>query len=160
VPRNAKFIEAEYAAYKGDGKSTISGQAFLKTRGGDVKYGAGNQVHLNPVTSYSTEWFERGIVGNEPLEKPDDRINPYHRTTVADGFGNFAFEHLPPGQYYVACLITWEVPNLWGGGLQTTGAWARAKVTVRDGESVKTIVTWNPADAPARPVEPSRSKED
>ncbi len=38
------FPEAEYATLKMNGTAVIRGQAFLKTRGGDVKTAAGNEV--------------------------------------------------------------------------------------------------------------------
>ena len=66
VPRTAVFNEDEYATYAGDGTATITGQAFVKTRGGDVKFGAGNKVFLNPVTTYSTEWYQKYVIGGIP----------------------------------------------------------------------------------------------
>ena len=70
-PRTVEFIESEYDPYAGSGTGTIAGQAFFRTRGGDVKFGAGCEVHLNPVTSYSTEWFERYVKNYETLQEPD-----------------------------------------------------------------------------------------
>jgi hypothetical protein len=70
MPRLVPFNEDEYLPYAGDGDATITGQAFLKTRGGDVKYGAGNTIFMNPVTSYSTEWMDRAILGGGGWHRP------------------------------------------------------------------------------------------
>lgn len=137
--RKATFIEEEYAKYRAPGTCTITGQAFLKTRGGDVKFGAGNEVHLNPVTSYSTEWYTSFIQQGRLLEDPDSRAMPFHKVVRADGNGRFKFTDLPPGDYYLACPIYWEIPSQYG--LQQTGGWAHQKVSVSDGKSVDTVLT-------------------
>jgi len=53
---------ASLEEYSGDlkkGTATLSGEAFSKTVGGTVKYASGDIVHLDPVTSYSTELFQK-----------------------------------------------------------------------------------------------------
>ncbi len=138
--RERPFVALEYEAYRVDGAGSISGQAFLKTRGGDVKFGAGNVVHLKPVTTYSEEWFEREILGGEELEAADARADHYHWTTRADGFGGFLFQSIPPGRYYLTCRITWEIPRR-EQGFREAGGWAWAKVTVRDDRETRAVVT-------------------
>lgn len=140
MPRLTTFNESEYALYARDGTATIYGDAFLKTRGGDVKKGAGCAVHLNPVTTYSTEWYERGILGNQLLEPADQKAVPYHKQTIADGDGKFEFDKLSAGEYYLACLITWEIPGLYGS-TESTGGWAHAKVKVGSNERKKVVLT-------------------
>jgi len=137
--RKCTFSEDEYAAYKGAGTSIIQGQAFLRTRGGDVKYAAGRTISLNPVTSYSTEWFELGIMQGNILSAPDPRITPFNRTTIADGMGNFEFRDLPAGEYYIATSIFWEVPDRWG--MQRTGTNVGSKKSVGPGQIIKVILT-------------------
>ena len=133
-PRMATFNEAEYAPYAQPGTGSISGQAFLKTRGGEVKYGAGNEIYLNPVTTYSTEWFQETVLNNRRLKPADSRTDPFHWVTSADGQGNFQFENLPAGEYYVACVVAWQVDG-W-----TTGDWVHARVAVREGEHVERVI--------------------
>jgi hypothetical protein len=94
------FNEADFLPYSGSGDSKIIGQAFLKTRGGDVKYGAGNEVVLIPVTPYTREFRERSIIGGERLEQHDQRYFKYRRTTIADGQGGFEFNNIPAGEYF------------------------------------------------------------
>jgi hypothetical protein len=139
VQRNAVFIESEYEPYKGKGTASIAGQAFAKTRAGDVKYAAGNTIFLNPVTSYSTEFFNILVQQQQIPSPPDPRIYHYNRQTIADGNGNFEFKNLPPGEYYIHTIITWEVPSRYG--LQTTGGAIGTRVKVGPGETIKAIVT-------------------
>src|SRR5260370_41390626 len=83
--RVAKYEAAEYARYAGSGSARITGQAFAKTVGGDVKYAAGNTVWLYPVTSMTTEWYETAIKGGKPMKAGDQRMMQHSRSTVADG---------------------------------------------------------------------------
>lgn len=136
--RQATFNEAEYLPYGHPGSASIAGQAFLKTRSGDVKYGAGNDVYLNPVTSYSTEWWNRSVVRGEKLEPPDDRAGRYLKTVIADGEGRFEFKNLPPGDYYVFCPVYWEVPA--GYVSSITGGNTGVKVSLKSGERANVIL--------------------
>lgn len=138
--RRIAFDELSYAGYDAVGTATIKGQAFLKTRGGEVKFAAGGKVYCNPVTSYSTEWYHRGVIDGETLETPDPRAEKYYRETQADAFGNFEFTSLPAGSYYLAAPIYWEVP-FGRYGTDTTGATAGARVKVEAGETKKVILT-------------------
>lgn len=133
------FNETEFAPYAGTGTSTITGQAFLKTLGGEVRLGAGNTVQLVPVTSYTTEVRQRVTIGGEHVGPVDPRIEKYRRTTIADASGSFEFHNLPPGEYYVSCVITWQVPGQ--NGLYPTGGVAFGTVKVGEGETAKVVVT-------------------
>jgi len=147
-PRRATFVQAEYDSYAGKGSGSIAGQAFLKTRAGDVKFGAAETVYLNPVTSYSTEWFERAVLAGEALEMPDERAAPYGRSCIADGSGHFRFEELPAGEYYLACFIIWEYATQFG--LAKTGGTAKARVTVQENQEARAIVTLSANDLEAQ----------
>lgn len=72
VPR-IPFPAAEFAALPTKGTGTLTGQVFMKTVGGDVKFGAGSTVYLVPVTSYSKQWYEVNYIGGQALEAPDPR---------------------------------------------------------------------------------------
>ena len=51
------FNSSEFSRFDGVGKATIEGQAFAKTRGGDIKYPAGDAVYLVPATTHTTDWI-------------------------------------------------------------------------------------------------------
>jgi hypothetical protein len=121
------------------GSAKIVGQAFLKTVGGDVKYGAGDTVWLHPVTSLTNEWFTKHIVQGVPLAAGNPHSYDFRRQAIADAEGRFEFDALPPGDYYLTCSITWGVPS--DIGTMPTGGIAYAKVSVRNGETTKAIVT-------------------
>ena len=138
-PIQAPFVESEFAPYRARGTSTITGQAFLKTRGGDVKYGAGNEVVLVPVTSYTREMTRMMKTGASITKERDPRYAAYRRTAQADGNGNFEFRNLPAGSYYLDCVIHWEVPGPYVSTV--TGGLAEAEVTVGRGETAKVVLT-------------------
>ena len=109
VQRQASFDPHEYAPYEKTGTSTISGQVSLRAQDGAVTSGGGcREVYLEPVTSYSTEWYEHEVVKNETLTAPDPRARTYRKVTGTDGVGFFRFENLPQGSYYVACRMQFD----------------------------------------------------
>jgi hypothetical protein len=135
------FPEHEYKNLAKSGSAVVKGQAFLKTRGGDVKVAAGNEVILNPVTSYSNEWYEKAYIQHNNLAQPDPRIFNYVMKTVADGSGKFMFKKVPPGQYFVTTVITWEAATGYKGALQRQGGTVTKRIAVGDGDEIDVIVT-------------------
>ena len=135
------FPSAEYQALTRTGTGIVRGQAFLKTRGGDVKVSAGNAVILNPVTSYSMEWYEKSYVHGIPLVQADPRLSDYLRMQTADGSGRFTFKDVPPGEYFVTTRVMWDAPTGYKGSLQRQGGWITKRITVNDGADVEVIVT-------------------
>lgn len=140
--RVAQYDAAEYARYAGAGSAKIYGQVFLKTLGGDVKFGAGNVVWLYPVTSASTEWYQTALVHGKPMKAGDERMMQHSRKTTADGNGNFEFENLPAGDYYIVSAVTWGVATgLEFFPVRETGAAVFDKIRVGDGEAKKVVLT-------------------
>ena len=66
---------------------------------------AGSLVSLNPVTSYSTEWWNRTVVGGLNLRSADEREQKYLRTAETDSAGRFGFSDLPRGEYFVVAAL-------------------------------------------------------
>ena len=139
--RTVMFNEDEFRPYAEKGTAIITGDAFLKTRGGEIRKGAGNTIYLMPVTAYTGEWIAHiSMYSYLQIAPPDPQYFKYEKTTTADSDGRFEFTDLPAGQYYVATKIVWEVPS-GGGGLSETGGWTSAKVQVALGEKKKVVVT-------------------
>ena len=135
------FDPAEYAQLEGrTGTGIVTGQVFLRTRIGEVRYGAGSEVMLNPVTSYSRFWYETGYQGSRNLAPPDIRQDKYIITTQADGNGNFRFENVPPGDYYLTSDVIWQVPI--GNYMSSQqGGYISEPITVENGKEVKKMLT-------------------
>jgi hypothetical protein len=121
------------------GNSAIVGQAFAKTQGGDVKYGAGNTILLIPLTSY----VEQALVLNNKAGAftkvdLDPRIVDYSKSVVADGTGHFKFTHLAPGRYYIETDIKWQFPTQYG--LQETGGIVKGVANIENDGTIVEII--------------------
>ena len=103
--RETPFDEQEYAQYAYAGTGTISGQVVVRGQDGQTEPAQGSQVSLNPVTSYSTEWWNRTVVGGLNLRSADEREQKYLRTEVTDAEGRFVFSDLPRGEYFVVAAL-------------------------------------------------------
>lgn len=140
-PPDSLVDSTEYAAFARGGSGKIEGQAFLRTRGGDVKLSAGSPVVLDPVTKYSAEWFSMHsgnlqLFNQTALEAPARLFRNARRMSIADAEGRFEFTSLAPGAYFVHTRVTWEVATA-----GTQGGVVGTLVTVRDAETVRVIVT-------------------
>jgi hypothetical protein len=63
------FRESEMEPYRKHGTASITGQAFHKTQGGEIRSAAGIEIILMPGTSFFREFF--GIALNEFIGKLD-----------------------------------------------------------------------------------------
>ena len=124
----------------GTGTATVRGQAFLKTRGGDVKYAAGNEIHLLPITSYSNQWYREAILPNRPMAKYDPRYKQYITTIMGDGEGRFEFKNVPAGNYYLSTIVAWEYIAGRGYSYPTGGNIVK-KISVENGQELRIILT-------------------
>lgn len=105
VERKAVFDQAQYEPYGKEGKARINGRLCVTGINGRKKCPAGQQVIVNPVTDYSTEWYERNWTGNEALTAPDPRALKYTRMVKTDKGGWFTVVGLPAGEYYVGAVV-------------------------------------------------------
>jgi hypothetical protein len=140
------FNEQDFIPYSKVGTASITGQVFLKTRGGDVKYGAGDTIFMFPSTPYTREmqhFVNHEITNRVNIENVDKRWRNYIKKTTADGSGNFEFSKIPAGEYYLECSLFWEVPAscLGCNGLEETGDVLRKQIKISEGEKLKIILT-------------------
>jgi len=137
-----QFPLSEYKILETEGTGIVKGQAFLKTRGGDVKTAAGNLVFLNPVTSYSDQWYEMNYLLHKSLTVKDSRYDQYivHKT-IADADGKFEFTNVAPGAYYLVASVFWEAPTGYQGSLRRQGGYIAKKIKVENGKELKIILT-------------------
>lgn len=128
------FHEQDFADFTQTGTSYISGQAFLTTQGGEVKYGAGRTVRLIPLTKYTVELDS--VDGDSRMRPPPGvNLDQFVRKTIGDGSGNFAFSQVPAGDYFLECPIYWDA------GGRTTGSTIRVHIRVGEGARVNYILT-------------------
>jgi hypothetical protein len=107
---HAPFVVGDFAPWAGSGPSSLHGQAFLKTVGGNVKTCAGARVLLLPATPYVDELLAKKNAGISV--DADSRLKSYTRVTICDAQGNFSFAGLPAQRWYVATSVTWGVPQI------------------------------------------------
>lgn len=139
------FNAKEASFINKSGKNTIKGNAFLRQNGGGVVTCAGNDVMLIPVTAYSQErmrhiykldnigflpvYSERVTFANDQKEYAS-----MIKYTKCDSDGNFEFDNIANGSYYVVAHVIWQVRSYQGGALMK-------KVNVKNGKTEKIIMT-------------------
>lgn len=128
------FNESEYAARPKAGDTVVSGAIFLVDQMEEKQVGAHSEITLEPVTSYSNQWFETSYLGNRTLSAPDQRYSQYVRKTKADREGNYTFEKVAPGEYYLSGLVKWKAATCSGNVVSKKIPIAQ-KLTVAEGDS-------------------------
>lgn len=134
----APFDPAQLIPYKGEGTASISGQAFLKTRGGDVKLAAGETVSLTPAIPFIKEVRLLRDKGISPVY-PDsvvEQIRTCVRKAMVDAQGNFEFVNLPSGEYLLEVSIHWDT------GRGSTGGLVHKYAKVDEGSHERVMLTW------------------
>jgi len=101
IPRMS-FPAGEYARLRKRGRSTVSGTIFLENSNSSVKVmGKKVKLYLNPVTSYSEQWYQESYLSGYKLSKTDKRIYNYLKFTMSNSSGNYNFFGVPRGSYFL-----------------------------------------------------------
>ena len=95
------FPVSEYRRLSRSGKGTVKGSIYVKDAYDKRVVGAGTRLYLNPVTSYSKQWYKESYIGGYKMEKADNRLFNYLRFTASNTQGEFAFYGVPTGSYYL-----------------------------------------------------------
>lgn len=95
------FPADEYNHLAKRGKGTVKGLIYLKDAYGRAIFGKSTRLYLNPITSYSKQWYNESYIGGYKMQKADDRLFNYLRFTASDDEGRFAFYGVPTGKYYL-----------------------------------------------------------
>jgi hypothetical protein len=128
--RIAQPFDADQArALLQPGPNTIKGNGFIRQRGGGVVTCAGSQVRLIPLTEYAkqrlTYLYGSGMYTGVALWRPGESVvfepdPPAYaeltRITRCDGQGNFVFDRVADGEFFVSTVVTWVVASQPQGG--------------------------------------------
>jgi hypothetical protein len=99
------FPEAEYNSLAKVGNATVTGYIYALTPSGKKVYAKQTRLYLNPVTSYSTQWYNESYLGGAKMSKVDPRLFNYLKFTTSDNSGKFEFLNVPSGSYYLIGVI-------------------------------------------------------
>jgi len=95
------FPVSEYKHLARTGKGTVKGMIYLKDAYEKGIPGRSTRLYLNPITSYSKQWYNESYLGGYKMQKADNRLFNYLRFTASDNDGKFAFYGVPSGRYYL-----------------------------------------------------------
>jgi len=105
IVQRIPFPEAEYSSLARTGNGRVMGSIYLITPSGKKVYGKQTRLYLNPVTSYSTQWYEKSYLGGAKMSKVDSRLFNYLKFTTSDNSGKFEFLNVPSGSYYLIGVV-------------------------------------------------------
>ena len=101
------FPVSEYNRIKKTGGSTVSGSVYLHNSHNEQKImGKKVKLYLNPVTSYSRQWYQQSYLGGYKMSKSDKRLYNYLKYTVSNSSGKFNFFGVARGKYYLTGTVT------------------------------------------------------
>ena len=104
------FPAEEYRHLSKRGRSTVSGKVYITNRfTADEITKSKVKLWLNPVTSYSTQWYNEVYLGGNKLTKIDKRLFNYLKFTYSSADGSFNFFGVPSGEYYLTATIQCSV---------------------------------------------------
>jgi len=104
VIQRIPFPADEYAQLKSVGNATVKGTIAIRVNGQRI-VGHQTRLYLNPVTSYSNQWYRESYLAGHKMGKSDPRLFNYLKFTASDDNGGFAFYSVPAGMYYVVGTV-------------------------------------------------------
>jgi hypothetical protein len=137
-PHRVPFNEAEFAPYNAPGTGRVVG-VMSATDEGQTYLAGGSPVTLLPATSYTQEMVDRETGDGVTLLPSDPRLKKYLHLTRTDSSGNFSFQGIPTGEYFVAGEVAWDA-----GADEILHQWACERIKVGKGQTVHVQVTHNP----------------
>ncbi len=132
VIKRIPFPVDEYQRLKTNGEGTVKGIISILYNGHEIP-GQQTKLYLNPVTSYSNQWYRESYLGGHKMGKSDPRLFNYLKFTASDSSGHFAFYGVPDGRYYVVGTVTCNAC----GGKHIRIA---RKITVTNSETVTVLL--------------------
>jgi hypothetical protein len=127
------------------GSNTVSGQALYTSLSGELRSCASQTVRLVPDSAYARLRFmelygsdvagvSNGLhFGTYGPDRSDPRYLVAARSTTCDSAGNFKFDGVANGTYYVLSTMLWSTTTT----VDVPGSAAFKRVTVKDGQSAE-----------------------
>ena len=145
VEISAPFDVAQATRLVADGPNIVRGNAFMRQRGGGVVTCAGSTVNLIPATLYARTRMAT-LYGNSEAGSHSRRVTPVFspnppeymalvKTTKCDAQGNFVFDRVVEGDFYVQTFVAWTVASSPQGGTMMQ------RITVRNGQATNVILS-------------------
>lgn len=142
VAIQAKFDLNDAQRLLAEGGNNVKGSAFLRQRGGGVVTCAGANVALVPATAYANERITRMYLGRSVLRTSPPIFDPDPpeylttiKTTKCDAQGNFVFERVADGEFFINTAVVWQIgTNVQGGSLIQ-------RLILKDGKGANIVMT-------------------
>ncbi len=96
----------DHERFMAPGTGRVIGEVFARTRGGDVKIGAGETVWLVPESAFFVEVARQFVRGFDLQSAPE--VAGVVRQSVCNSRGEFAFSGVPEGRYLVFSRLFWS----------------------------------------------------
>jgi hypothetical protein len=132
------FPESELAGVQLKGDKIVKGRVFLVDQLEEEQIGADNEVTLEPVSSYSDQWYEVAYLNNKSLKKADPRYGKYVLKVKADEQGKYTFNNVAPGNYYLSSPFFWTATTCSAEEIATK-IWISKKIVIQSDDSVLEI---------------------
>ncbi len=149
VRLTSPFNAAEATHLLRAGSNAIQGSSLFRIRDGSVRTCGGLEVILRPVTGYTEERYmhqfgntQKGYRSLKDGFKFIPDIPEYYeaqKTQVCGAAGQFHFDNLADGEYFVSTTIAWErlSQTIFGTVLVADGGTLMQRVKVSGGETVR-----------------------
>ncbi len=132
------FDALPHEAYLAQGNSTIRGQVLLRERGDTPVACTDAPMVATPATAYFRQVIRLAASGQQPLIGDD--IDPDYRSIVhnarCNANGEFSFDALPAGDWYVVATVNWSVRNAPGGSSLLT-----YRLRLKRDETIQIVMT-------------------
>jgi hypothetical protein len=124
IPMTNAFDPKEAQHMLRRGTNTVKGSAHIRREGGDLATCAGMEVALIPATEYAVErtriQYNSGYVGYLPAVAPsasnprptpattDPEYVQISRTVTCDAKGDFTFQDVAEGSFFIITSVVWR----------------------------------------------------
>ncbi|MCW8915532.1 MAG: hypothetical protein OQK24_06725 [Magnetovibrio sp.] len=137
------FVENDFRWSMEKGSGVIAGKAQMKAQGGFIQTAEGEEVILVARTPYTDEIVKAtrmdGFFDKYDNVRKHPDYNHYRRVQTAVNGGQFRFENLPAGEWYIATRVIWYTRDQYGK-VSLHGGLVWGLIDLKDGETRENLV--------------------